>query len=58
VPYAHAEGCVGIAMEVRASNDAARALYGACGFEKVSIRKAYYTEPAEDAVVLALDLPS
>jgi ribosomal-protein-alanine N-acetyltransferase len=42
-------------LEVRASNGAARALYARMGFREVSVRRAYYREPAEDALVLWRD---
>lgn len=40
-------------LEVRASNLAARALYETRGFKIVGVRKAYYVNPAEDAVLMA-----
>jgi len=39
-------------LEVRASNDAARALYRSLGFTPAGMRRAYYRAPVEDAVVL------
>lgn len=39
-------------LEVRPSNEAARALYGAYGFEEVGRRTAYYTDNGEDALVM------
>ncbi|MBA3854599.1 MAG: ribosomal-protein-alanine N-acetyltransferase [Gemmatimonas sp.] len=42
-----------IYLEVRESNVAALALYRAFGFEEVGRRKAYYTKPTEDALVMA-----
>jgi len=39
-------------LEVRRSNDAARMLYDRFGFTVAGVRKAYYTKPAEDALVL------
>lgn len=42
----------GIMLEVRASNHAARALYDRAGFEQISVRKDYYRNPVEDAVVM------
>jgi [ribosomal protein S18]-alanine N-acetyltransferase len=38
-------------LEVRESNAAARSLYEGAGFEQTGRRKAYYTDPAEDAVL-------
>lgn len=39
-------------LEVRASNTAARELYQTYGFKEVTVRKGYYSEPSEDAVVM------
>lgn len=41
-----------LTLEVRSSNISAQALYINCGFEKVGIRKKFYTHPAEDAVIM------
>jgi [ribosomal protein S18]-alanine N-acetyltransferase len=43
-------------LEVRASNDAARSLYAKSGFVAIGLRKDYYVEPLEDALVLARPL--
>lgn len=43
-------------LEVRESNQAARALYEGRGFETVGRRPGYYSEPREDACVMRLDL--
>ncbi|MGD9904630.1 MAG: ribosomal protein S18-alanine N-acetyltransferase [Vicinamibacterales bacterium] len=39
-------------LEVRASNLAAIALYESGGFVRAGVRKAYYTHPIEDALIL------
>ena len=39
-------------LEVRRSNDAARRLYGGFGFVVAGVRRGYYTNPIEDALVL------
>jgi ribosomal-protein-alanine N-acetyltransferase len=39
-------------LEVRRSNVAARTLYEGLGFTEVGIRRAYYTQPEEDALIL------
>jgi len=44
-------------LEVRHSNDAARRLYGGFGFVVAGVRRAYYTNPIEDALVLCRDEP-
>ena len=41
-----------IFLEVRESNAAAIRLYESCGFEKVGVRKKYYSDPAEDALTM------
>jgi len=41
-------------LEVRASNRPALRLYGDMGFGHVQVRKEYYDEPIEDAVVMEL----
>lgn len=42
-------------LEVRASNVEAQALYHRFGFAPVGVRKAYYTHPVEDALVMLRD---
>jgi ribosomal-protein-alanine acetyltransferase len=44
-------------LEVRESNAAAKKLYKKLGFLEVSKRRAYYTEPIEDAVVMRRSIP-
>jgi len=41
-------------LEVRASNEAARALYQRMGFMQISTRPKYYTNPVEDAVLMEM----
>jgi ribosomal-protein-alanine N-acetyltransferase len=57
-----AEGAAGGAtratLEVRASNVPAIALYEGFGFVTRGRRPRYYTNPAEDALILWLDRPS
>jgi ribosomal-protein-alanine N-acetyltransferase len=45
-------------LEVRASNRAARALYAQSGFVLIGERKAYYSDPPDDALVLAREAPA
>lgn len=45
-----------VTLEVRESNDPARALYESFGFEVVGKRFGYYTDTREDAIVMTLDL--
>jgi ribosomal-protein-alanine acetyltransferase len=42
-------------LEVRASNEAARALYGKCGFMEVGVRHGYYSDNKEDAVLMTAE---
>jgi [ribosomal protein S18]-alanine N-acetyltransferase len=44
-------------LEVRMSNMAARNLYEKLGFEKIAVRKGYYRQPKEDALVLQIVHP-
>ena len=41
-----------LTLEVRASNEPARALYEKQGFVQVGLRKNYYRNPREDALIL------
>ncbi len=47
-----AEGFAFLTLEVRESNAAAAALYQKMGFSSVGVRKAFYVDPAEDAVLM------
>jgi ribosomal-protein-alanine N-acetyltransferase len=44
-----------LTLEVRASNAAAVALYQSFGFIKVSVRKKYYEDNGEDALLMVCD---
>ena len=41
-----------LTLEVRASNEPAKALYEKLGFTQVGLRKNYYRNPREDALIL------
>lgn len=41
-----------LTLEVRASNEPAKALYAALGFCQVGLRRGYYQNPKEDAQIL------
>jgi [ribosomal protein S18]-alanine N-acetyltransferase len=43
-------------LEVRESNEAARRLYEKCGFRTVAIRKKYYSDNQEDAIVMIREI--
>lgn len=45
-----------IFLEVRESNVAALALYEKQGFERMGVRKNYYTDPIEDAITMCRKL--
>ncbi len=42
-------------LEVRRSNVAAQSLYQAFGFQEVGVRKRYYPDNQEDAIIMRLD---
>jgi ribosomal-protein-alanine N-acetyltransferase len=44
-----------VTLEVRASNRSAQALYAKYGFKNVGIRRRYYTDNSEDAVIMTTD---
>ena len=56
ISVAAARGTRSLFLEVRETNDVARRLYATVGFCVVGVRKQYYTEPVEDAIVMRLDL--
>ena len=45
-------GCVNLTLEVRMSNTGAQALYQRFGFVPAGVRKGYYPETGEDALVM------
>jgi [ribosomal protein S18]-alanine N-acetyltransferase len=53
--YGAALGARRATLEVRRSNEAARLLYERFGFTVAGVRRAYYTKPVEDALVLWRD---
>jgi ribosomal-protein-alanine N-acetyltransferase len=56
IVHARAEHACGIFLEVRKSNQSARALYRNLGFEETGLRKSYYSDPPEDAILCRLSL--
>jgi ribosomal-protein-alanine N-acetyltransferase len=54
IAQATANGANKIFLEVRASNQSARALYRKLRFEEIGLRKSYYSGPAEDAIICCL----
>jgi ribosomal-protein-alanine N-acetyltransferase len=50
-------GATSLMLEVRRSNVAAQRLYAKAGFHESAVRKSYYTQPVEDALVLLRNIP-
>lgn len=50
--WAEEQGAAKMELEVRASNAAARAMYGSLGFVEQGVRARYYRAPEEDAVLM------
>lgn len=55
VELAMKSGANVVTLEVRVSNEVAQSLYGKYGFRDVGIRRAYYTDNREDAVIMTTD---
>ncbi len=56
IAAARERGAHSIHLEVRDSNNAARALYEKCGFANTGRRPRYYSNPGEDAVLYSIQL--
>ena len=54
IDYCDSLGCVHYELEVRASNKAAQGLYRKYGFKENGIRKGYYEDNKEDAILMWL----
>lgn len=54
--WARARHATQASLEVRLSNIPARTLYESLGFEKNGIRRGYYRDPEEDALVMTMIL--
>ena len=52
--YARGRKARQVFLEVRRSNAPAQALYRKFGFQELGVRKNYYTDPQEDALVMQL----
>jgi ribosomal-protein-alanine N-acetyltransferase len=55
VTEAIARGAKTLSLEVRVSNLPAQSMYGKFGFSVVGVRKGYYIETKEDALVMVVD---
>jgi len=51
-------GVTEVLLEARQSNRPALGLYRSLGFEQTAVRPRYYADPQEDAVLMALRIPS
>jgi ribosomal-protein-alanine N-acetyltransferase len=47
-----ASGCTALTLEVRVSNEAAQAMYRRFGYAPAGVRKNYYAETNEDALIM------
>ena len=52
--YCKSQGCVAYTLEVRSSNKGAKALYEKYNFKQDGIRKGYYEDNKEDAIIMWL----
>lgn len=55
IEQAKQRGAVSMTLEVRVSNMAAQTLYRKLGFEKKGIRRQYYSDTREDALIMWAD---
>ncbi|QMV19983.1 ribosomal-protein-alanine N-acetyltransferase [Granulicella sp. 5B5] len=51
--WAQERGATSMELEVRASNEVALRLYESLGFERQGVRREYYRDPVEDAVLMS-----
>jgi ribosomal-protein-alanine N-acetyltransferase len=56
VDHTRANNDRSISLEVRESNQPARAMYRKTGFAETGSRKSYYSDPTEDAILYRLNL--
>ena len=56
IEAARGRGITKIFLEVRASNHRAAAIYRGFGFEQVGVRRGYYNDPKEDALIMMSSL--
>ncbi|MBQ4369606.1 MAG: ribosomal protein S18-alanine N-acetyltransferase [Oscillospiraceae bacterium] len=49
-------GAISAYLEVRESNEAAKRLYLSMGFEEIGLRRDYYDDPKENAVIMKKEL--
>lgn len=58
IDWAYEHEGVFLTLEVRPSNEIARHLYTAMGFQEVGRRPRYYTDPTEDALLMTVSFDS
>lgn len=58
IDWCRRRGAASLELEVRSANLPARALYERLGFVVEGVRKGYYRDPADDAVLMRLNLAS
>ena len=56
--WALAKGAQKVELEVRASNESAIAFYLSAGFRREGLRRSYYREPDDDAVLMGKPMSS
>ncbi len=56
ISWSRSVGATRLQLEARESNGEALRLYARCGFASDGMRRGYYRNPEEDAVLLSLDL--
>ncbi len=54
IDRARREAALYVTLEVRAGNEAGLGLYGRLGFRRVGLRRRYYADNGEDALILGL----
>jgi ribosomal-protein-alanine N-acetyltransferase len=54
--WAREAGARQILLEVRLANVGARSLYGRLGFQETGLRRGYYSDPPDDAVLMSVSL--
>ena len=52
--YCKTQGCISYTLEVRSSNKAAKSLYEKYNFKQDGVRKGYYEDNKEDAIIMWL----
>lgn len=53
---ARQRGCAAVVLEVRPSNQPAVALYEKHGFQRIALRRGYYSDNGEDALLMRCEL--